>query len=177
MNLPTREEAIKLMFEAGCSQSVIDHCLIVSKVAMNLIQELKTHGIQVDSTLVEIGALMHDIGRSKTHSVEHGVVGGEIARKKGLPELLAKIIERHVGAGITEDEAERIGLKRGNYVPETLEEKIVAYADKLVEGSRQVDLEVTVEKFRKELGEDHPAIERLRSLQNEIVSLFEVNSL
>ena len=177
MNLPTREEAIKLMFEAGCNQSVIDHCLIVSKVAMNLIQELKTHGIQVDSTLVEIGALMHDIGRSKTHSVEHGVVGGEIARKKGLPELLARIIERHVGAGITEDEAERIGLKRGNYVPETLEEKIVAYADKLVEGSRQVDLEVTVEKFRKELGEDHPAIERLRSLQNEIVSLFEVNSL
>lgn len=177
MNIPTREEAIKLMYEAGCSQSVIDHCLSVSKVAMNLVQDLISHGIQVDSKLVEIGALLHDIGRSKTHSVEHGVIGGEIARKKNLPEHLARIIERHVGAGITEDEAERIGLKRGNYIPETLEEKIVAYADKLIEGSKQVALEVTVEKFRKELGDDHPAVERLRSLQNEIISLLEVNSL
>lgn len=177
MNLPNREEAIKLMYEVGCSQSVVEHCISVSKVANNLVQELRNNGVEIDPTLVEIGALMHDIGRSKTHSVEHGVIGGEIARRLGLPEPLAKIIERHVGAGITEEEAERIGMKRGNYIPETLEEKIVTYADKLIEGSRQVNLDATVEKFKKELGENHPAVERLRSLQNEIFSLIEVKDL
>ena len=112
------------------------------------------------------------MGRSKTHSVEHGVIGGRLAREKGLPESLARIIERHVGAGITEEEAKKIGLPSGNYVPETLEEKIVSYADKIIEGDRQIDIELTVEKFARELGVDHPALDRLKALHGEIVDLI-----
>ena len=77
-----------------------------------------------------------------------------------------------MGAGITADEAEKIGLSEGIYVPEALEEKIVAYADKLIEGDRQIDIEVTVEKFVRELGGNHPALDRLRALHNEIVNLI-----
>jgi len=169
---PTREEALRLMREAGCSQQVIDHCLRVTKVAMNLTDMFRQRGFEVDLALVEAGALMHDLGRSKTHSVEHGVVGGQLAREMGLPDSLVRVIERHVGAGITADEAERIGLPKGSYMPETLEEKIVAYADDIIEGNRLVDIEVTVEKFARELGKDHPALDRLRALHDEIVSLI-----
>jgi len=151
---PTREEALRLMREAGCSQQVIDHCLRVTKVAMNLTDMFRQRGFEVDLALVEAGALMHDLGRSKTHSVEHGVVGGQLAREMGLPDSLVRVIERHVGAGITADEAERIGLPKGSYMPETLEEQIVAYAD------------------ARELGKDHPALDRLRALHDEIVSLI-----
>lgn len=172
MRLPTREETVRLMREAGCTQPVIDHCLRVTEVAMRLTDMIRERDYEVDLALVEAGALMHDLGRSKTHSVEHGAVGGQLAREMGLPAPLVRVIERHVGAGITAQEAERIGLPEGNYVPETLEEKIVAYADALVEGDRLVDIEVTVEKFGRELGRDHPALDRLRALHNEMVSLI-----
>jgi len=161
-----------MMRDAGCSRSVIDHCKNVTRLAMKIADAFKRQGFNVDLALVEAGALMHDLGRSSTHGVEHGAVGGELARRMSLPEPLARIIERHVGAGITAEEAERIGLSGGSYVPETLEEKIVAYADKLIEGNRQVDIEVTVEKFARELGGDHPALDRLRALHEEVVSLI-----
>lgn len=172
MRLPTREQALRIMRETGCSQPVINHCLIVTGVAMRLAEAFNRRGFDVDLSLVEAGALMHDLGRSRTHKVEHGAIGGQLARRIGLPEPLARIIERHVGAGITADEAGKIGLSEGSYVPETLEEKIVAYADKIIEGDRQVDIEVTVEKFARELGGNHPALDRLRALHDEIVNLI-----
>jgi len=172
VNLPDREGALRLMREAGCSQAVIDHCLSVTRLALELTGSIRKHGVSVDRNLVEAGAILHDIGRSRTHSVEHGAIGGEIAREHGLPEPLARIIERHVGAGITDDEADRIGLRRGSYVPETLEEKIVTYADKLIEGNRRVEIDVTVEKMADILGRDHPALDRLRALHDEMVDLM-----
>jgi uncharacterized protein len=118
---------------------------------------------------------MHDLGRSKTHNVDHGALGGKLAREMGLEEALARIIERHVGAGITEKEAKKIGLPYGKYVPETLEEKIVTYADKLIEGDRLVEIDVAFEKFERELGRDHPALDRLRVLHEEMVNLVGSN--
>jgi len=171
LKLPKRNEALRMMEEAGCSQMVIDHCISVTKVAMRLAEMLRRQGIDLDLELVRIGALMHDLGRSRTHSVEHGAIGGQLAREMGLPEALTRIIERHVGAGITSKEAERIGLPKRSYVPETLEEKIVAYADKLLEGDRLVDIEVTIEKLGKELGSEHPALDRMRALHREMISL------
>jgi len=171
LKLPTRGEALKKMEEAGCSRMVIDHCLSVTKVAMRLADTFRQQGFEVDFELVEAGSLMHDLGRSRTHSVEHGAIGGQIARKMGLPEALTRVIERHVGAGITAQEAEKIGLPEGSYVPEKLEEKIVAYADKLLERDRLVDIEVTIDKLGKELGSDHPALDRMRALHNEMINL------
>lgn len=172
MKIPSREEAICIMKRAGCSQSIIEHCISVTKIALELAEEIRRNGREVDIKLVEAGALLHDIGRCRTHSVEHGAIGGQMAREMGLPEPIAKIIERHVGGGITPAEAERLGMKGGNYMPETLEEKVVAYADKLIEGDRRVQIEETIEKFAEELGREHPAIERLRALHNEMSRLL-----
>jgi uncharacterized protein len=171
LKLPARKKALKMMEEAGCSQMVIDHCISVTKVAMRLADMFRRQGFDVDLNLVEVGAIMHDIGRSRTHTVEHGAIGGQMAREMGLPEALTRIIERHVGAGISTEEAERIGLPKKSYVPETLEEKIVAYADKLLEGDRLVDIEVTIEQLGKELGSEHPALDRMRALHREMISL------
>jgi len=172
VRIPTRDEALNLMAEAGCSRHVIDHCIRVSKLALCLAGSLRDSGFDVDCALVEAGALLHDLGRSKTHGVDHGVVGGRLALDLGLPTSLVKIIERHVGAGITADEAAKLGLPEKSYIPVSLEEKIVAYADDLIEGDKVVDIEVTVEKFGKELGDDHPSLGRLRALHDEIVGLI-----
>ena len=139
---------------------------------MRIANVYKSKGYKVDLKLVEAGALLHDIGRSQTHSIEHGAVGGQIARRLGMPMELAHVIERHVGAGLTPDEARRNNLPRGNYVPETLEEKIVCYADKLIEGSHEVGIESTINGFAEELGPDHPAIKRLKDLHREMTAVL-----
>ena len=126
----------------------------------------------MDMRLVEAGALLHDIGRSRTHDVDHAIVGAEIAREMGLPEELVNIIEVHIGAGIPADEAVELGLPERHYFPETLEEKIVAYADKLIMGRREVPFETTVDSFALKLGEDHPSIDRLWALHNEMSDLL-----
>ena len=134
--------------------------------------QLIFRGHDVDMRLVEAGALLHDIGRSRTHNVNHAIVGAEIAREMGLPEELVNIIEVHIGAGIPADEAVELGLPERHYFAETLEEKVVAYADKLIMGRREVPFETTVDSFALKLGEDHPSIDRLWTLHNEMSDLL-----
>ncbi len=142
---------------------------------MRIANFYKAKGYSVDIRLIESGALLHDIGRGQTHGIEHGAVGGQTARRLGIPMELAHIIERHVGAGLTLDEARKNGLPMGNYVPETLEEKIVCYADKLIEGSHEVGIDSTIDIFAKELGGNHPAIKRLRDLHKEMSAVLGEN--
>ena len=104
--------------------------------------------------------------------MDHTARGAEIARELGLPEDLVHIIERHIGAGIPEEEAEELGLPAGHYMPETLEEKIVSYADKLIAGRQEVGIEVTVHDFAERLGEVHPSIQRLWELDSEMKALL-----
>ena len=171
--LPTRAEALDILARAGCSQKVIDHCKAVSKFSVRIARAFGMRGIKVDLRLVEIGGLLHDIGRSRTHSVDHGPIGQEIARSLGLPQSIAHIIERHVGGGIPKDEAKRLGWLARDYLPETWEEKIVCYADKRIEGLRTVPIEQALRTYVANLGENHPAVRRILRLHEEIVAVVE----
>ncbi len=168
--LPSREQALQLLREHQCPTEVISHCEAVTKLALETANALKERGLKIDSKLVEVGALLHDIGRSKTHTVHHAVVGAEIAKSAGLPDSVISIIKRHVGGGITASEAEKLGWPEDVYVPISLEEKIVSYADKLVENAKRASIEITIEKLSKELKPD--AAERVRKLYEEITSLI-----
>lgn len=167
--LPTRDQALGFLRESGCRENVVRHCEAVSALAVEIAEACRKKGYNVDVQLVEIGALLHDIGRAKTHTVHHAVLGAEIARSLDLPESLVSIIKRHVGGGITATEAQKLGWPRDIYVPLTLEEKIVSYADKLIEGSRRVPIEVTIEELSREL--PAPAIQRLWKLHEEMLIL------
>ena len=156
----------------GTPSHVIEHCINVTKIALRVGSQLIFRGHDVDMRLVESGALLHDIGRSRTHDVDHAIVGAEIAREMGLQEELVGIIEVHIGAGIPADEAVELGLPERHFFAETLEEKIVAYADKLIMGRREVPFETTVDSFALKLGEDHPSIDRLWTLHNEMSYLL-----
>jgi len=153
---------------------VVEHCLNVTRLALEMAERLRGKGVEVDVRLVEVGALLHDIGRGVTHEVDHAAVGGRMVRDMGLPEAVARIVDRHVGGGIPRAEARRLRLPKGVYVPETLEEKIVAYADKLICGSKVVDIRVTIDDYAGKLGQGHPAIQRLWELHDEMSQLLGV---
>jgi uncharacterized protein len=168
--LPSREQALQLLRENQCSGKVINHCKAVTELALETASTLKEKGFKIDFELVEIGALLHDIGRSKTHSVHHGVVGAEIVKSAGLPDSVVSIVKRHVGGGITASEAEWLGWPKDVYVPVTLEEKVVSYADKLIEKGKRAPIEVTIQKFADEGMNE--AAERVRKLHDEITGLI-----
>lgn len=168
--LPSREQALYFLHKSGCSANVIKHCETVAELALELAKICKEKGLNVNLELVEIGALLHDIGRSKTHSVHHAIIGAEIAESLGLPKPVISIIKRHVGGGITTREAKKLGWPKDVYVPLTMEEKIVSYADKLVEGSRRVPIERTIQNLSKEL--PPPAIARIQKMHREMLSLI-----
>jgi len=122
-----------------------------------------------DKHLVEAGALLHDIGRSKTHGILHTVEGAKIAREIDLPDSIINIIERHIGAGLSAEEAKKLGLPAKDYIPITLEEKIVCHADSLVDNSKKQNIEKEVERALRE-GHKEYAL-RLVALHKELSDL------
>lgn len=137
--LPSWDECIELLRSSGCGEEVVKHSIAVCDLALRFGKKCGA-----DLELIEAGALLHDIGRCRSHAVDHAVRGAELAAELKLPPQLVKIIERHIGAGITKAEAKKLGLPARDYVPLTLEEKIVAHADNLVAGTKRTTVKEAV---------------------------------
>jgi len=159
---------IKMLKDEGCSHEVIDHSLKVQRLAMKIAERIKRNGIKVDMNTVYLASLFHDIGRSRTHGINHIVEGANIARQLGLPEKVVKAIEHHGGAGIDKEDAIKLGLPPKDYTPRTLEEEIVAHADNLTDnGYRSID--EVVKKFEERAGKK--AAEKVKNLHKKLSEL------
>ncbi|CEG12209.1 conserved hypothetical protein [groundwater metagenome] len=184
--MPDKLFAINLLKKEGADERVIKHCIAVSKLAVEIACKIsKKNNIDVDLNLVKIGGLLHDLGRSKTHGIAHGIAGAEILRNlikdinlnlspndKIFIEKLARICERHIGAGIDKEEATILGIGEKDYLPETIEEKIIAHADNLIAQDKVAGIEQTIENFERKLGKNHKAVKRIVELNNYINSLL-----
>jgi uncharacterized protein len=169
--LITRVEAIKLLEEAGCAPNVIEHCKEVASLAVEIANKSKEAGHNVNLELVEVGALLHDFGRCRTHKIDHAVEGYRLARIRGIEPEISEIIKRHIGAGISKDEARKLGLPDDDYFPRSLEEKIVAHADNLVKGTNRITItERTALMRKKEVPEN--VIQRVNKLAEEVEGFF-----
>ncbi len=173
---PNLEEGEKLLMELGASEELIRHSEKVVEVTKSLIERLKEKRIHVNEELLLSGAMLHDIGRTKTHGVEHGFMGANILRERGYPEELALIAERHVGGGLGKSEAKKImGVER-DLSPRSIEEKIVSYADKLVDVSQQIPFSRVLKYYRRKFGPNHLSVKRLLRLEKEVQTLLSKKS-
>ena len=121
------------------SRQVADRCLQIAQ---------KKPALPLDVQFLEEAAMLHDIGvfrcnapsilcNGTEHYILHGSIGGEILRQEGY-ERHARVCERHTGTGLTTVPLAKDGtpllskelVESGFFVPETLEEKLVCYADK-----------------------------------------------
>jgi uncharacterized protein len=171
------KEAIDLLINTGCSPDIIEHCRAVAEcakqIAMAISENAKRKGqpMNIDIDAVFLGALLHDIGRSKTHGIGHAIAGAKIAVENGLDDKIIKIIERHIGAGIPKEEAPGLGLPEKDYLPVTIEEKIVAHADNLIFGKNIGTMEELILNLRRKKL-DERTIQRFIDLTNEISSMM-----
>jgi len=159
--IPDTKKCLAFLQQAGCSDIVIAHCKAVREVAVRI--AIRAHA---NVELVNAGALLHDIGRSRTHGIQHGLEGARIAQELGLPQNIRLIIERHLGAGIPKEEAVVLGLPDRDFLPQTLEEKIVAHADNLIDNDHKHPIENEVAKALKKGQKNHAA--RLLQLHREL---------
>jgi uncharacterized protein (TIGR00295 family) len=165
-NIPNDEECLEILKNQGCKTRVIIHCCTVRAVA----EEMASKIPYADMNLVTSGALLHDIGRSIDHSIRHALLGAQIAEDLGLPDELVSIILKHTGAGLDDEDVIELGLPPGDYIPRTIEEKIVAHADNLVSDNKVVDHMHSVNKLRNK-GADRGA-DRIIALHKELSELY-----
>ncbi len=136
------------------SRQVADRCLTI--VA-------KHTELQLDPSFIEAAAMLHDIGirwchapsilcHGTEHYIRHGLIGAELLRREGCDEALARICERHTGTGLTRQQIERqqLPLPPKDFVPETIAEQVVCYADKFYSKSHP-DRILTVEETAQSL--------------------------
>jgi len=103
------------------------HSLIVRDIALQIAKNVeKKYGVKVDKKLIEIGALIHDIGCYAClgdsfcfgeNYITHGEIGYQILLENKYPKNIARFSLVHIGVGIKD------------MIPITLEEEIVAYSD------------------------------------------------
>lgn len=125
-----QQSDIEVLRKQGMSEDDIAHSVKVAEKALEIAGRLS---VKVDEELVGRGGLFHDLGKTKTHGMEHGKIGAEIGQQIGLPKELTDIMEKHIRGGLTEAEAVELNLPVKDYNLDRLEERIVIYADRLVD--------------------------------------------
>ncbi len=106
--------------------------------------------------------MLHDIGIFKCDAagilcfgtepyICHGRIGAELLRSEGFPRH-ARVCERHTGAGITKAQiiAQNLPLPQQDFLPETMEEKVICYADKFF-SKTHLDREKSIEQAEMSL--------------------------
>lgn len=145
---------------------LMEHSRHVADKALSIVDKHPELG--ADRAFVEEAAMLHDIGILRCDAdgiccfgtepyIKHGIIGAQMMRDEGY-EKHARVCERHTGAGITlhQIEERHLPLPHQNFLPETIEEKIVCYADKFFSKTKldkEKTLESAIRSIRK-FGED-----------------------
>jgi tRNA (cytidine56-2'-O)-methyltransferase len=166
--IPDERECMEILSEEGASDLLINHLKAVKELAVRIGEKCNAR-----PDLIIAGSLLHDIGRTRTQKIDHAVVGARILSGRNVNSEVVRIVERHIGAGITREEAVELGLPEKDYVPETLEEKIVAQADNLISGASRIKINIAADHYRK-LGLNIQA-DRMIRLQKELSSICGVD--
>lgn len=134
----------------GDNSGLYDLLLLHSRQVAELALEICDHHpeLQLDRQFIFEAAILHDVGivrcdASGIHChgtepyIKHGILGADILRQMGLPRH-ARVAERHTGTGITTEQIleGNLPLPLQDYSPESMEEKVVCYADKFFSKSK-----------------------------------------
>lgn len=125
---------------------LVAHSRDVASMALEVVRAHPELG--ADATFVVEAAMLHDLGVFLTDAsgigchgtepyIRHGYLGAELLRELGYPRH-ALVAERHTGSGLDPSEilARGIDLPPRVYMPQSVEERIICYADKFYSKTR-----------------------------------------
>ena len=128
--------------ESDLCELLIKHSTQVAELSRQFSQRLIDNHVPVDIDFVCEAAMLHDIGIVHTDAsgiycygtepyIRHGVLGRVMLDEIGLFRH-ALVCERHTGTGLSirEIEKQNLPLPHRDLLPQSIEEKIVCYADK-----------------------------------------------
>lgn len=137
-------------------QIYVTHAGKVAELALEL--SARHPELSLDKKFIEEAAMLHDIGIFLTDAprihctgnaayICHGYLGAELLRTEGYP-LHARVSERHTGTGITKEQiiANEWQLPHRDFLPETLEEKLICFADKFYSKTKHLETARTLEQ-------------------------------
>ena len=140
---------------------LVTHCNVVTEKALKIAQNHKE--LLPDIAFIQEASMMHDIGIFKTNApylycfgeypyICHGYLGCELLVAEGYPDH-ALVCERHTGIGITTEEivASRLPLPLRDFVPVSVEEQIICFADKFFSKSGDLLQEKSLGAVRKSI--------------------------
>lgn len=125
-----KQEDIDLLKNQSMVAEDIDHSILVAQKALEIGNRMD---VDLDLELIGRGALFHDLGKTETHGITHGLIGSRLGADLGLPSEVNGIMEKHIRGGLTEPEAIELGLPIKDYTLNLLEERVIIYADRLVD--------------------------------------------
>jgi hypothetical protein len=150
--IPDRSGCLRLMTRMAMAPHIAAHSLRVWQVACAIAPGLTAAGRPLNLKLVEAGAMLHDITktRSLTTGENHAASGEALLGKMGLAPVAA-LVGQHVALH--------------SYPPETLNEAVIVnYADKRVIHDRVVSLGQRLTYILETYGSDAARRRRIRRL-------------
>lgn len=158
-------DPIKIIQKYYNPESQLYETLLIhsERVRDKALQCIDRHKLDVDREFVISAAMLHDIGIFRCDApdifctgslpyIMHGIEGRKILDSEGLP-AHALVCERHTGAGLTVEDIERqkLPLPHRDMTPQTLEEKLICYADKFYSKSGDIRREKSLERVMRSM--------------------------
>ncbi len=182
MNIPTREECLKLLNTYKVPEVVQKHSSWVNKVAVFIAKKLKEKGVDINVELVDAASMLHDVLRAVQFETLIGLSDEELAEAKRLQAKYSGI--RHEEAGYLElkekypEVAEVIkvhNFKNMNNA-KTWEQKVVNYSDKRGFVDNTVTLKERFEEWEERHGKTFAEnkIKPYFELEKEIFDIIEL---
>lgn len=144
LKAPNRKECYSILELYNTPNKIINHCVEVARVALNILEILNKRGYNLNASALEAAALLHDIARREK---DHAKVGEKILKDLGY-EQVGNIISTHMDIQVDEDKG-------------ITENEILYLADKLVKEDKVELLEVKITEYLKKYSDNCHALEKI----------------
>lgn len=156
-------------------KNVYKHSRMVAKKALQIAVQ---KNLDLDRKDIYCAAMLHDIGVVNCHApdihaygsepyLRHGIEGKKILENHGLYQY-SGVCERHTGSGIMREEIikNNLPLPPKDYIPKSLLEKLICYADKFYSKSGNLEREKSIEEIERQMSSfGEGSLKRFKELQ------------
>lgn len=160
--IPTRGDCLRIMKKEGMLNNIMEHSLMVTKVALFLSRELNRNGERIDLAVVEAASMLHDVAKTKCLNTkeDHAEAAFRLLSNLGY-ERVAEVVSQHIHVFMERDS------------PSVSEEEVVNYADKRVLHDRIVSLKERFSDLRQRYGHRRRAMDEMDAMESSSFAIEE----